>query len=381
MYAISDAPAVRYLPPPDTDTDPLGSNTYPRQPQGSGPQVVPTMRPAGFRPGTAGTQTVPGAANNHQFKRAGLDDGIIVNRPANMPPGAPATTPLVTRAEDSPNVGNLPNYRVDPGNLGRLQPDRHGIYTRNNAGGNKTYFAKIGGNVYQVGGFDRSTTSWRVLDPKSGNAVFKLVPEGGKWKPKELASASRQYPQGAWGRVFRALDAGIDNVKQAKGELRGAWSNRTSASMRKLYGGGAFQQVGKARIEAGFDGTLRAMEKTKREGGRNLSITSRFGPYGPSAAAHADGRIEISSFSLGGNWTADDLNELMVHEHTHTGAGTTDHWYLNAHHDRLPNWRGSVGHFTFNNAVNNADTLARSTSVLINNWPVSQSLKQKQVLA
>jgi hypothetical protein len=373
MYAINHAPAARYAASLDSNAYPLGSNTSPRQPQGSGPQVVPMTTPAGFRPGTAGTQTVPGAANDHPSKLARLDDGIIVNRPVNMPPGAPSTTPpLVTRGEQSPNAGNLLNYRVNPGNLRQLQPDRNGIYTRNHAGGNKAYFAKIDGNVYQVGGFDRSTTSWRVLDPKSGNAVFKLVSEGGKWKPKELASASRQYPQGDWGRIFKSLDAGIDNVKQAKGELRGTWSNRTSSAMRKLYGGGAFLPAEKTRIEAGFNGTLRAMEKTKRQGGSNLSITNRFGPYGPSAAAHDNGKIEISSYALK-NWKPDDLNELMVHEHTHTGAGTTDHWYLNAYHDRLPNWGGRLGNFTFNNAVNNADTLARSVSVLTNNWPVSRS--------
>lgn len=369
MYATSHVPATPYAPPSDSGAYSSDSPTSSRQPNGSGPQVTSIKGPAGFRPEASDTQTVPAAANHRQPRVAGPGGIAIVNRPANMPPGAPDTTPLVTRGEDSPNVGNLSNYRVHPDHLRGLQPDRRGIYTRNNANGNKTYFAKVGGNAYQVGGFDRSTASWRVLDPKSGNPVFKLVSEGGKWKPANLAPTSKQYPQGAWGRVFRALDAGIDNVKQAKNELFGNWSSRTNASMRKLFGGGAFQPAGKARIDAGFNHTLRAMEKSKSDGGRNLSITDKFGPYGPSAAAYPNGKIEISSYAVK-NWKDADLNELMVHEHTHTGAGTTDHWYLNANHERLPNWGGRVGDFTFHNAVNNADTLARSASVLNNNWPV-----------
>jgi len=111
------------------------------------------------------------------------------------------------------------------------------------------------------------------------------------------------------------------------------------------------------------------MEKTKRQNGRNLSTCQGSWPGGPSAQAWpSTGEICFAPHALK-SWRDADLNELAVHEHTHTGAYTNDNWYLKKDLGRYPNWSGYTAPFTFNNALNNADTMARATSVLANNQP------------
>ncbi|RDS82123.1 hypothetical protein DWU98_08725 [Dyella monticola] len=136
--------------------------------------------------------------------------------------------------------------------------------------------------------------------------------------------------------------------------------------MDKLFNRSNFSDGDKAAIKRGFDGTLRDLEQNKREGARRLIIGYEGGPNSPSAVAFNDGTISFSRYAVNTMRPA-DLRELTVHEHTHTGAGTADHWYLTRNHDRFPNWGGNLSPFTFQNAVNNADTLARSSSVLESN--------------
>jgi hypothetical protein len=264
----------------------------------------------------------------------------------------------VPRGEDSVDRSDLLNYRVPNSKLSGFNLDPNGIYVPSHAGKGKTYFTKIDGNTYKVGGFDRSNRSWRVLDPKTDRPAFNLESEGGKWTP-----TSKIYPPGLKGRMLRALDGGINNVRQAKAQLSNRWTSTTSHAMRKLFNKSSFTQQDKARIAAGFDRTLKTMEKNRREGAWNLSVSNNLGPFGPSAVAYPNGNIQFSQHALR-NWRNTDLNELSVHEHTHTGAGTTDHWYLNSNLGRQPNWGGNLSPFTFNNALNNADTMARATSYL-----------------
>ncbi|HUB90398.1 MAG TPA: hypothetical protein VMA74_11800 [Dyella sp.] len=279
-----------------------------------------------------------------------------IERPAGFPPGAPETPDMRARS-DSSDLSDLFNYRVSPRNLDGLQPDRYGIFTRNNSNRTNSYFTKIDEDVYQLGGFDRQSQTWRVLDPRSGQevATLELERKDGKWLPKNLGK-----------RMLRALDGAIENVRRAKAQIGRAWMQGTNWAMQKLFGGGAFTPQGRQRIEAGLNNTLQALEKSKREGAWNLRVGHEGGPNRPAAVAFNNGTIQFSRYALR-NWSDPDLNELMVHEHTHTGAGARDHWYLNRNHDRLPNWGGGLSPFTFNNALNNADTLARSSGVLANN--------------
>jgi hypothetical protein len=318
--------------------------------------------------GQSGAKSVQAAPirQSGDFRAAGPGPWApsFIERPANQPPGAP-DTPVTLRSEK-----NLLDYSVDPSNLRGLQPDRNGIYARVNPNQSKNYFAKVDGDTYRVGGFDRSDTSWRVLDPRSGKEVSKLQRENGKWVPKDLMPPATSYPRGAKGQMLRAVDSGIENIRLAKTQLNRNWDPRTSSAMRSLFGGGAFTPAGKVRIEAGFDKTLGAMRRTKDQGGRNLSTCpGGLWPGGPSARAWpSTGEICFAPYALR-SWSNADLNELAVHEHTHTGAYTNDNWYLQSNLGRYPNWSGYTAPFTFDNAVNNADTMARATSVLANNEP------------
>jgi hypothetical protein len=365
MYATSSVPATPYAQPSNSGDSSAGSHASDRQFNESGPQVTSSNVPADFHAGTSATQAAALVGQGH-FPNTDEPGVAYVNRPANTPPGAPEPTAVPRSGLHGDK--DLLDYRVNSHRLNRLTPDRHGIYTEIDGSNYKTHFAKIHGNFYQVGGFDRATRTWRLLDPSSGREVFKLEKEGGQWTVKGLMPPRKTYPPGLRGRMFQALDGGIENVRQAKTQIFGNWSRGTSSSMQKLFGGGAFTPAGKARIRDGFDNTLRAMEQSKRSGGSNLSIGTNLSPYGPSAVAFDNGQIRFAPYALR-TWSNANLNELMVHEHTHTGAGTHDHWYLNENLQRLPNWGGSLGRFTFNSALNNADTLARSTSVLANNQP------------
>jgi hypothetical protein len=331
-----------------------------------GPAPVRVERPGGFPPGapdTAVTRQLPGSpppvrSTSYAGPQSNqLPPGTHVERPAGMPPGAPETTSTLLRSEE-----DLLQYRVSPNALRGLQPDRNGIYTRTNADRSRTYFAQVDGDTYRVGGFDRQNLTWHVLDPRSGKEVVPLVRKAGKW----VMSSPKQYEPTLRGRILRALDGGIQNVRQALSQVRGTWSNATTATMNKLFGRGASSDAGKARIEYGLRRTLNEMEESKRTGARNLRVNGPGSPWEPSAFAYPDGTVYFKQYTLN-NWRPADLNELMVHESTHTGARTTDNWYLNRNNDRLPNWGGRIAPLTFQNAVNNADTLARASSVLANN--------------
>lgn len=346
MSPISVNSQNRYSP----DTDDFSAPS-----QASGLSPVRVERPGGFPPGAP--QTAVTRQQSRIQPNPLAPSTVHVERPSNTPPGAPDTSATLLRSED------LLQYRVSPNTLRGLQPDRNGIYTRTNADRNRSYFAKLDGDTYQVGGFDRQSLSWKVLDPRSGKEVAQMERKNGKW----VAGISpAQYPPTDRGRILQALDGGIRNVRQALTQIRNTWSRATSSTMNRLFGGGASSEGGKARIEQGLRNTLSQMEESKRTGARNLRVGNEGSPWSPSAVAYPDGTIYFTKYTLR-NWRPADLNELMVHENTHTGAGTKDHWYLNRNNDRLPNWGGAIGPFNFQTAVNNADTIARSSGVLANN--------------
>ncbi|HTV84614.1 MAG TPA: hypothetical protein VME63_04370 [Dyella sp.] len=333
-------------------------------PCGSGPSPVRVERPAGSPPGAPDTPVsyqgpgIPPQARNASAASPSFNASPVrAERPAGTPPGAPDTP--VTRLRS----GDLHQYRVSPNHLRGLQPDRNGIYTRTLADRSRHYFADVDGDIYRVGGFDRQSLTWQVLDPRSGKEVAPLQRTDGKWT---AAAAPASYPRGYRGTILRALDGGIHNVILALTQVRGNWSRATSATMNTLFGRGASSEGGKARIEQGLRNTLNQMQESKRTGARNLQVGGEGGPNSPSAVAFGNGTVQFTKYTLR-NWRPADLNELMVHEFTHTGAGTKDHWYLNRNNGRIPNWGGSISPLTFHNAVNNADTLARSSSVLANN--------------
>lgn len=287
---------------------------------------------------------------------------VHVNRPGWLPPGAPQPRYPPFGTDDLGRADVLGRYQVSSNYLSGLQPDGNGIYTRVHRDQSRSHFAKSRGGVYQVGGFDGRTSTWRVLDPRSGREITTLERKNGEWTPIPRPS----YPPGFRGRILRALDGAIETTRQAKAQLGRNWSHATSWVMNKLFGPQASTSQGRRSIEAGLNDTLHALEASKRRGAGNLQVGFEGGPGRPSAVAFPDGTILIGQYALR-NWRDADLNELMIHEHTHTGAGARDHWYLNRNNDRLPNWGNRLSPFTFGNALNNADTLARAASILNNN--------------
>lgn len=285
---------------------------------------------------------------------------VHVERPAGTPPGAPETEDR--GRDDLPR--DLTNYQVPRNNLLGLTRDKNGIYTRVHRDGSKSHFLEQDGNVYRVANFDRQTTSWGVLDPWSQREATRVGLKGREWV--QIDQPASHYPPGFRGRILRALDGAIDNIQKAKNQLGRTWNKTTQWAMNKLFGPQASTPWGRQRIEAQLDGTLKALQKSKREGASNLQIGSPGGPNSPSAVAFDNGTVQFSQYTLR-TWRDADLNELMVHEHTHIGVGTRDNWYLDRNINRFNNFGGWQSPFTFGNALDNADTVARSASFLANN--------------
>lgn len=285
---------------------------------------------------------------------------VYVNRPAGLPPGAPE--PEDGGRDDLPR--DLTNYQTSRNNLLGLIPDKNGIHTRTHRNGSKSYFLEKDRNVYQVANFDQRTLSWGVLDPRSQSEVARLGLRNGQWV--QMGRPDSVYPSGFRGRILRALDGAIDNFQKAKNQLRRGWNRTTQWAMNKLYGPLASTPQGRQRIDAQLDLTLKALQKSKEQGAPNLQVGGPGGPNRPSAVAFSNGTIQISQYTLR-TWRDADLSELVAHEHSHTGAGTRDNWYLDRNLNRLNNFGGWQSPFTFNHALNNADTVARSASFLANN--------------
>ncbi|GGA51664.1 hypothetical protein [Dyella nitratireducens] len=283
-----------------------------------------------------------------------------IERPAGFPPGAPESEDRAR--SDRPR--DLTNYQTSRNNLLGLTPDKNGIYTRVRRDGSKSYFLEKDRNVYQVANFDPRTTSWGVLDPWSQREITRVGLRNGEWVQTEQPDS--QYPPGFRGRIRRALDDAIDITQRAKNQVWGTWNRITQWAMNTLYGPEASTPRGRRRIGAQLDSTLNALQRSKSRDASNLQVGGPGGPDKPSAVAFNNGTIQFSQYTLR-TWRDADLNELMVHEHTHTGAGTRDGWYLDRNLNRLNNWGGWQLPFSFNNALNTADTVARGTSFLANN--------------
>ncbi|WP_147293172.1 hypothetical protein [Dyella monticola] len=133
--------------------------------------------------------------------------------------------------------------------------------------------------------------------------------------------------------------------------------------MSKLFGPEASTPEGRARIKQEFLATLKALLKSKDAGGADIAIENL--RPGAAAESRSNGIIAFAPNSAGQSDQA--LTETMVHEHTHAGAHTNDGWYLDRAGNRRPNLGGQLYPFTFDNAVNNADTVARSATALANN--------------
>ncbi|HUA79377.1 MAG TPA: hypothetical protein VL997_03320 [Dyella sp.] len=134
--------------------------------------------------------------------------------------------------------------------------------------------------------------------------------------------------------------------------------------MSKLFGPEAATPAGRARIKQELLATLQALLKSKNEGGADIRIENLAQPKA-AAEYRPDGIIAFAPKSAGES--DQDLAETMVHEHAHAGAHAKDGWYLDRGDNPFQNLQGQLYPFTFDNAVTNADTLARSVTTLANN--------------
>lgn len=324
----------------------------------------------------------------------------------------------VTSANTRSDKG-LSQYQVSPGNLRGLKPDRNGIYTRIGLDQSRSYFARVGSGVYQVGGFDKQNHSWKVLDPRSGKAVARLEQEDGEWVPAQrsprsvrqpVSSQGREPQSGQYavqqrggggqtsqpgkprpqqgqgggggtsgvqtpqpeqnssvyrGRIEKAVDGAIGWIRGAMAKLHQPWSRALTEEMYKLFGKEALTEEGKARIEQKLGQTLQFLEQSKSSGEGNLH-SGGVDPQHPDAPAFANpstGDIYFKDSTL--RMAQDrDLVEMMVHEATHAGAQTEDNWYLYPNEERHANWDGQEKPFNFDNAVNTADSMAHAVRAL-----------------
>lgn len=282
--------------------------------------------------------------------------------------GSGFETPLFQHAPSQDRV-SLFNYRTPDSNLLGLQPDQQGIYTRTDSHGNTSHFTRIEGNTYQLGNFqmqEGNRPTWGLMNPRTGGEVLRLENEGGAWRPIEPAHAlNNLYATTPEGRISFANDDGIKKIERAIIRLHEPWDPRTSDAMVRLYGPGILTPEGKDAVEQQFIKTLNAIKYSRATNGADESIAWN-GIDGTDAigVSRPNGRIEFSGGAVR-DLNARAFTELNIHEHTHKGASAKDQWYQSfPESGRSPNYGNHLAPFTFNNAVNNADTLTLSVRVL-----------------
>lgn len=351
----------------------------------------------------------------------GASTGYLLPVHVNRSEGFPSRAAGTSTCTHEPHRQDLSRYQVDRSRLDGLQPDRNGVYTRVNHDGREEHFIDMGRNVYQVGDFDSHTSTWHVLDPKTGKAVGTLGrPDnvGTKWVwQSDLPPEVVPGPQGAGGtrgaggtqggggaqrgggtqggggiqpgpgagsrrpgisqvprqvlakfsdRLMQALDKGIQTVQRALDQIDEKWSDATAQIMSKLFGPEALTPEGRKRIKQQLLATLAALQKSKSERGADIKMEDLSGS-GAAAQAHPwDGTISFDPSTVGRE-SDEQLAETMVHEHMHVGTETDDKWYLNPDESRRPKLDHMIYPFTFENAVDNADTVARAATTLARN--------------
>nr|WP_311527670.1 hypothetical protein [uncultured Ralstonia sp.] len=290
--------------------------------------------------------------------------------------GSPAfESPLFQNGSAQDRV-SLVNYRTPDSNLLGLQPDRQGIYTRTDSNGNTNYFTRIEGNTYQIGNFQMqggNRPTWGLINPHTGGEILRLGNESGTWRAMEFMPAPKQYAPTPDGRIAFANDDGINKIEHAIIRLHEPWDRKTTDAMVRLYGQVILTPEGKGAVAQQLQKTLNAIRYSRDANGADESIAWN-GIDGTDAAGvhRPNGRIEFSGWAVR-NENNREFTELNIHEHTHKGAGSKDQWYqYSPEHARRSNYGGQQAPFTFDNAVNNADTLTLSVRVLNNDSGASR---------
>jgi hypothetical protein len=379
-----------------------------------------TYRPGGYRPATvqhAVTRAPVPISHMGGSQRAGANDVFANSTGQRSRDLAPYRVPSRVIEGVEPDRNGV--YIVGPNGAPPVKDANP--YTDS---ANK-HFVKIGGDAYRVGGYNGTDNTWRVLgsgaddkgplleqasagewrvaadqqsvgsrlpdvrqppiDPRppgetAGSPTGQQRPQGshqstgtvGNRPSRQPRAISNEQPPGGASmrdmpalreRVMQAIDTAIGNTRKALSVLGQTWSKATLAAMRALFGDLVDTEEGRNAIKRELGETLQGLEGTKAKGGSNLGFRE-LGAAG-AVAYHNSDRIDFSpgSASRAGRY----LNELVVHEHAHTSAGSDDGWYLNDNFTRKPNFGGQLKPFVFANAVNNADTLAKSVTVLANN--------------
>jgi hypothetical protein len=189
-----------------------------------------------------------------------------------------------------------------------------------------------------------------------------------------IPATSFDRPTTPEGRISFANDDGIKRIERAITRLHEPWDPRTTDAMVRLYGQGILAPEGRGAVEQQLIKTLNAIKYSRATRGADESIAWN-GIDGTDAAgvSRPDGHIEFSGWAVQ-NENVRDFTELNIHEHTHKGARSQDLWYQYSPADaRRSNYGGQQAPFTFNNAVNNADTLTLSVRVLSSNSRASRS--------
>jgi hypothetical protein len=170
---------------------------------------------------------------------------------------------------------------------------------------------------------------------------------------------------------MKGVDDAIHNIRTALSRLNGPWDARTQQLMKGLFGQSAATQRARTLIGQELKETLRGLEHTRAMGGKNLSIYRFAGdtPDGRGSGPIAGVKHDHSGIDFSTNYlarsSADTIANLVAHEHSHLSGGTVDNWYVNRDLSRSSNFYGKTAALTLANAVNNADTIAKATDVLI----------------
>lgn len=208
-------------------------------------------------------------------------------------------------------------------------------------------------------------SSQGAAPPPSQSSAPPISPRSGPADAEQLSSSPSQ---GLWNKLQTAVHVAKSKLQRAISTITHALENGSLAPnvrlyLKNLFGNEVLTREGLLTLLQKFTGTLRDIDQSEAHGNNNLGI----GPLSEERAnAEVNLRTGMKRFSPGyvENATVDKLAETVVHEFSHTGAGTVDHWYYDFHGDRSPNFSNDAISFTFDNAVTNADTIAKATTAL-----------------
>lgn len=165
-------------------------------------------------------------------------------------------------------------------------------------------------------------------------------------------------------RVMRLLDKGITEVQSA---LRGlanpsSWNPRIRAALDRLYPGGLQGGAQRDYVERQLQWIGYGMGQSRAKGASNIGLLPTM-----VGAGHAHRGTDNIHFTRSGlsSPSEDFLVKTMTHEHAHLYAqgALTDMWYVNNQLQRHGTYYNNMAPFTFANAAQNAETLARTAEV------------------